>query len=294
MLQGASNLWFPVLISALSVPQASDDLGRLVEDNWAVLDKVSSIDVLKAFRLIGQLKDFGKYTDDQVWEAIQKKIEGTSEEVEDPDDLKSPEWKVFSNPTKAQESRTFKLRTVEPPTDFTPYFEKIVLVEKLREVRALVGFTRIMSPRDFDNAAKSRITLVSFAVYRIPNIGKALVRAAKRGVRLTVIVETPDRLEGAGEYSTIEALGQEVAACSTVYFWPKENRPVGDNNKVGILHVKCVVADGDWLFLSSANLTQQAFTINMELGILVRGGTMPSRVEQQFDRLIQSGQWKAV
>ena len=28
-----------------------------------------------------------------------------------------------------------------------------MLVEKLREVRALVGFTRLMSPRDFDNAA---------------------------------------------------------------------------------------------------------------------------------------------
>ena len=144
------------------------------------------------------------------------------------------------------------------------------------------------------DAAKSRITLVSFAVYRIPNVGKALVRAAKHGVRLTVIVETPDKIEGEGEYSTIKALGQEVAACSTVYFWPKENRPVGDNNKTGILHVKCAVADGEWLFLSSANLTQQAFTINMELGILVRGGTMPSRVEQQFERLIQSGQLKQV
>jgi len=153
MLQGASNLWFPVLISALSVPQASDDLGRLVEDNWAVLDKVTSVDVLKAFRLIGQLKDFSKYSDDQLWAAVQKKIQGIGEEVEDPDDLKSPEWKVFSNPAKAKESRTFKLRTVDPPTDFTKYFEKIVLVEKLREVRALVGFTRIMSPRDFDNAA---------------------------------------------------------------------------------------------------------------------------------------------
>jgi len=139
------------------------------------------------------------------------------------------------------------------------------------------------------DGAKSRITLVSFAVYRIPNVGKALVRAAKRGVRLTVIIETPDRIEGEGEYSTITALGQEVAACSTVYFWPKHNRPVGENNKVGILHVKCAVADGERLFLSSANLTQQAFTINMELGILVRGGTMPSRVEQQFDRLIESG-----
>jgi hypothetical protein len=153
MLQGASNLWFPVLISALSVPQAADDLGRLVEENWAVLEKATSIDVLKAFRLIGQLKDLSKYNDDQIWEAIQKKNQGTGEETEDPDDLKSPEWKVFSNPSKAKASRTFKLRTVDPPTDFTKHFEKIVLVEKLREVRALVGFTRIMSPRDFDSVA---------------------------------------------------------------------------------------------------------------------------------------------
>lgn len=142
------------------------------------------------------------------------------------------------------------------------------------------------------DAAKSRITLVSFAVYRIPNIGKALVRAARRGVKLTVIIETPDKIEGEGEYSTLKALGQEVAACSTVYFWPKENRPLGENNKVGILHVKCAVADGEWLFLSSANLTQQAFTINMELGVLVRGGTMPKRVETQFAKLIESGELK--
>ena len=144
------------------------------------------------------------------------------------------------------------------------------------------------------DGAKSRITLVSFAVNRIPNVGKALVRAAQRGVKLTVIVETPDKIEGEGEYSTIKALGQEVAACSSVYFWPKENRPLSENNKVGILHVKCAVADGEWLFLSSANLTQQAFTINMELGMLVRGGTMPRRVEKQFKGLIQSGQLKQV
>jgi len=144
------------------------------------------------------------------------------------------------------------------------------------------------------DGAKSRITLVSFAVNRIPNVGKALVRAAQRGVKFTVIVETPDKIEGEGEYSTIKALGQEVAACSSVYFWPKENRPLSENNKVGILHVKCAVADGEWLFLSSANLTQQAFTINMELGMLIRGGTMPRRVEEQFKGLIQSGQLKQV
>jgi hypothetical protein len=153
MLQGASNLWFPALISALSVPQAADDLGRLVEENWTVLEKATSLDVLKAFRSIGQLKDLSKYDDEKIWDAIQKKIGGTGSDVEDPDDLKSPEWNVFSNPAKARSSRTFKLRTVEAPTGFSKYFEKIVLVEKLREVRALVGFTRIMSPRDFDSAA---------------------------------------------------------------------------------------------------------------------------------------------
>ena len=34
---------------------------------------------------------------------------------------------------------------------YEAYFERIVLAEKLREVRALVGFTRIESPRDFDS-----------------------------------------------------------------------------------------------------------------------------------------------
>ena len=148
---GASNLWFPVVISALSVPQSSDELGRLIDDNWAVLEKARSLDVLRAFRDIGQLKELSKYTDDQIWKKLQEKNAGTESDEDDPDDLKAPEWKVFTNPANAKESRTFKLRTVDPPIDFTSHFEKIVLVEKLREVRALVGFTRIMSPRDFDN-----------------------------------------------------------------------------------------------------------------------------------------------
>jgi hypothetical protein len=152
ILQGASNLWFPVLISALSVPQAVDDLGQLVEENWHVFAEMESKAILAYARRQGLLKDFAKYNDDQIWEAIQKKNQGASDLIEDPNDLKSPEWKVFSNPTLAKASRTFKLRTVDPPPDFTKHFEQIVLVEKLREVRALVGFTRIMSPRDFDRA----------------------------------------------------------------------------------------------------------------------------------------------
>jgi hypothetical protein len=72
ILLGASNSWFPITLTVLSVPRATDRLGQFVEDNWAVLEKTVSLEVLQAFRAIGQLSDFAEYTDEQVWEAIQK------------------------------------------------------------------------------------------------------------------------------------------------------------------------------------------------------------------------------
>ncbi len=139
------------------------------------------------------------------------------------------------------------------------------------------------------DSARERLLLVSYAVYAIPNIQGAVVRAAKRGVRITVVVEPPSTADVENEYSTLRALGSDVAACSRVYYWPKEKRKQDRSGKVGILHVKCAVADGTWLFLSSANLTEYAFTINMELGTLIRGGQLPAQVETNFAALITQG-----
>ena len=144
------------------------------------------------------------------------------------------------------------------------------------------------------NSAQSRILLVSYAVYAIPNIQDAVVRAAKRGVRITVVVETTDKLDVQNEFSTLNALGDDVAKCSSVYFWPKENRKVDALGKHGILHVKYVVGDGRWLFLSSANLTKYAFSLNMELGVLITGGRAPQTIEAMFANLIDGGMIAAV
>ena len=76
ILQGASNSWFPIMLSALSVPQATDKLGQLVSENWVTLDKVTSLDRLQLLREIGQLKEFAKFTDNEVWQAIQKQRSG--------------------------------------------------------------------------------------------------------------------------------------------------------------------------------------------------------------------------
>ncbi len=139
------------------------------------------------------------------------------------------------------------------------------------------------------NSAAKRLTVVSYAVYRIPRIREALVAATNRNVGIRLILETPNRIEGQGEYDCLLALGDNVASACSVYYWPQENRPKDDNGKLGILHIKCAVADGRWLFLSSANLTEYAFTINMELGVLVTGGKLPAQVQGHFDRLIMGG-----
>ena len=139
------------------------------------------------------------------------------------------------------------------------------------------------------NSAQSRLTVVSYAVYQIPRICNALIAAANRGVVIRLIVETPNRIEGQGEYDCLLALGPRVASACSVYYWPQENRAQEANGKIGILHVKCAIADGDQLFLSSANFTEYAFTINMELGLLVTGGNLPRQIEEHFDGLIKQG-----
>ena len=59
--------------------------------------------------------------------------------------------------------------------------------------------------------------------------------------------------------------------------------------KIGSLHAKVGVADGDHRYLSSANLTDYAMNINMEMGVLVHGNDLPPRIEEHFAELISNG-----
>lgn len=157
ILLGASNSWFPISLSALSIPRATDKLGKLVEEQWAELKDTEAIDEVRLLRkklqkfqsLIPLFTEFG---DEDIWAAIEIKRAGRANGTLSPEDLKEPEWQVFSNPDSAAESRDFKLRRVAPPKGFEAFFEGTVLVERIREVRALIGFTRIESNADFAEA----------------------------------------------------------------------------------------------------------------------------------------------
>jgi len=152
ILLGASNSWFPVLLSALSIPSTTDKLGQLVEHNWAELEECESAREVKLKRKL--LRGLAAYSEDQIWEAVEKKKSGVGEEEEETLDLREPEWNVFSNPDPQLNSRDFKLRVVEPPRGYKEVLKKVVLAERLREVRSLIGFTRIESPGDYSEMAE--------------------------------------------------------------------------------------------------------------------------------------------
>ncbi len=152
ILLGASNSWFPITLSALYVPTAISKLEQLVDEHWANLTAVSSKEVLEAFRKTPLLQSFAEYSDDQLWEAIQnKRTASNSEDEQESLGLKIPEWQTFIEPDPDRNTNDFLLKVVAPPIGYENLISKIVLAERLREVRAIIGFTRIDSPGDFDD-----------------------------------------------------------------------------------------------------------------------------------------------
>jgi hypothetical protein len=147
---GASDAWFPVLRSALTLPRGEDALTRLVDEHWALLGKAENAEFLRAYRSLGHLRAFTGFGDDQIWDAIQTRRSGVEPQAPD---LKSPEYEVFTHPESAPHSREFRVRPVPPPHKYRRVLQRVVLADRLREVRALIGFTRIESQLDLDNPA---------------------------------------------------------------------------------------------------------------------------------------------
>lgn len=135
--------------------------------------------------------------------------------------------------------------------------------------------------------AHTELLIVSFAVYDIPEIREALLQAANRGVRIQLIIESAQESDGKLAYNSLAAFGTQIASRADVYYWPRNKRPTDQHGRHGSLHAKCAVADEQALLISSANLTHYALNLNMELGMLIRGGTGPQRVAQHFRQLIQ-------
>lgn len=140
---------------------------------------------------------------------------------------------------------------------------------------------------DLINSAQQEILLVTFAAHKIKHLTDSLAAALKRGVRVRMILEFEEDSKGQLSKDAVNAFPSEIQSQAEIYYWPIEKRELNAYGKPGKLHAKAAVIDGQAL-ISSANLTDDAFNRNLELGALFVGGEVVENLQTHLDSLIAS------
>lgn len=144
-------------------------------------------------------------------------------------------------------------------------------------------------------AAQQDLLIISFAIYNIPEIVKALIAAIDRGVKVRIVAETPEASNGKIAYGMAIAFGSQILERTQIYIWHKGKRPTDEQGRYGSLHAKCAVCDSQHLFISSANLTKYAMSLNIEMGVLIHNQNLSQQVTEQINSLISNNDlidWK--
>jgi hypothetical protein len=152
-LRSASNVYYAQTRSAIFVPRGSNNVPA---DLVAVLESPSLKFLINNFpksMLTPELLRGGAevaelikpFSDEQLRAGLELVLEGVKERVEPKEetDFRREEFNVLRTPRRDEELR-IRIADKAYGPDIAQYFSKITLIDKLRETRALVGFTRIL------------------------------------------------------------------------------------------------------------------------------------------------------
>lgn len=134
---------------------------------------------------------------------------------------------------------------------------------------------------DLIAGAKTDLFLVSFVAYDVHSVVLAMNEAASRGVRLRVLLEASASHGGTLNYDPAAVMRASVPSAQ-LFTWKERPEPFVD----GKVHAKVAVVDRTRAFITSANLTGHALEKNMEAGVLINGGPVPSTLSDHLQALI--------
>lgn len=155
VLLGATNTWFPITLSVLAIPLEKNQLFQLILDGWGYFSDAESADeiriIVKTLTKSNSLPGIDKYRIDEIWIAVQDRKNGKSTVLVSEGDIKGPEWAVLISPNPPTDWPHFLSSKVAIPEAYKEIFESVLLLERLREVNALIGYTRVESPEESTN-----------------------------------------------------------------------------------------------------------------------------------------------
>lgn len=164
--RGASNLYFPVTASALSIPPWSDTLQQMLGVYWADLINTEPGQRTAFIRMLasGVLKPFLdqlQMTPERLAALIEDRLRRmTGSSVQG---LRYEEYLQFTAgvPSYAEHGEEFETKPTAIAEQLAPKFAHIVRATRLREVRALSGFTRIHPPATTPDGTAAKKAAIS-------------------------------------------------------------------------------------------------------------------------------------
>jgi len=196
LVRSASNAWFPAALSAITLPspeQAKSEARKVVDAWWDdVFEGVTEAGDVKVYRKTAKYKDvFAPFTDDALLaETVKRRAEQQSpkdapEKKGGPKLAELDAFLAVDQVTGVDDmGSVFYAEPMTPPGrtghGTRPFIDRVVLVHRLREVRALLGFTRFEAPlTTTDGSLDLDVSLASLASHKqwvpaIENHGEGL------------------------------------------------------------------------------------------------------------------------
>lgn len=148
LIRTASNAHFPQVMSVLSLPDRGSAVGTVVHELWDMLQAVDSLATLSVFKRIPNVNaKLAPFADDEVFDAIRRfrgggDVERPVKQVELDALLAAPEG--FGDDVPVDPN--FHARRLPDHawrrSERCPGIEAVIQLHRLREILALVGFTR--------------------------------------------------------------------------------------------------------------------------------------------------------
>ncbi|MBS8242194.1 hypothetical protein DYI22_17040 [Marinobacter lipolyticus] len=125
--------------------------------------------------------------------------------------------------------------------------------------------------------------ITSFVAYDVSTVVKALNSANERGVGISMVLELSQDHGGSISFDAIGRM-RAVVPAANLYAWHEKS----DAFAGGRVHAKVAVADERICFITSANLTGHAMEKNMEAGLIIEGGRIPTTLKRHLEALIST------
>jgi hypothetical protein len=157
--RGASNVWFSSVRSALSIPPWSDGVFQLLERHWLMLKTIRDPAMLRnVLQGMGAaLTAHGHDIEEIVRAVLARQAEEAGDRGDAANFRRDEYGALLAGREERDQDQQFVATAGPPPDGLGDHFDRVAIVPRLREVRVLVGFTRLHPPSADESEATATL-----------------------------------------------------------------------------------------------------------------------------------------